>query len=437
MKKLTLVFCMFLLVCGGLFAQNVSLDQAVQTSAKTIESRLAQGSKVAVLVFTSSAQAFSDYILDEIATAVSASNKIQVIDRQHTDAIRKEFNIQFSGDVSDSEVKRVGQQLGAQYVVTGSLVDIGNAYRFRIAAINIESAVREGSSSLNININDPQVVFLLTGQREGQAGSTGTAAVNPNAAPRVSLGMPEIFSLDPNKPNEPQLAATITVNHPAPIKNWHIQIQLARQAPAAQLRQRKPFFEQTGTGTPPRSWQWNGRGTSGNMAQSVMDYQFVLTVTDIFDNTATAEGILSTDILVWREGNHYRIIVPLSSIVFPGGSADLSRVSEQDQRSNNRILRLIARALNRFEGYKVIIEGHSNPEYAPGTPTREREETTELIPLSKSRADAVLNWLVNNGGVARGRLSAVGIGGRRPIVAFHEDPEEKANNRRIEFILER
>jgi TolB-like protein len=150
----------------------ILLDQAVQTSAQAIETRLPKGAKTAVLTFTSASQAFSDYIIDEIATALSASRNIQVIDRQHTDAIRKEFNIQFSGDVSDAEVKRIGQQLGAQYVVTGSLVDIGNAYRFRVAAINIETAVREGSSSLNININDPQVVFLLTGQRAAQTGGT-------------------------------------------------------------------------------------------------------------------------------------------------------------------------------------------------------------------------------------------------------------------------
>jgi len=171
MKK-TLFFILALFTCIGLFAQNVTLDQAVESSAKIIESRLPQGAKVAVLVFTSSAQSFSDYILDEIATAISAGRKIQVIDRQHTDAIRRELNIQMQGDVSDNEVRRVGHQLGAQYVVTGSLVDIGNAYRFRVAAIDVETAVREGSSSLNININDPQVVFLLTGQRPNQKGNT-------------------------------------------------------------------------------------------------------------------------------------------------------------------------------------------------------------------------------------------------------------------------
>jgi TolB-like protein len=170
--KRTMVFGALLFICAGLFAQNVSLDQAIQTSTQAIETRLPKGAKTAVLTFTSAKQAFSDYVIDELATALSLSKNLQVIDRQHTDAIRKEFNVQFSGDVSDEEVKSIGKQLGAQYVVTGSLVDIGTAYRFRVAAINIESAVREGSPPLNININDPQVVFLLTGQRPTQTSNT-------------------------------------------------------------------------------------------------------------------------------------------------------------------------------------------------------------------------------------------------------------------------
>jgi len=169
MRKYKLFPIMLLFACTGIFAQ-ISLDQAVKNSAQAIEARLPRGEKVAVLTFTCTSQTFSDYIIDEIATALSASRNLQVIDRQHTDAIRKEFNIQFSGDVSDAEIKRVGQQLGAQFVVTGSMVDVGNAYRFRLAAINIETAVREGASSLNININDPQATFLMTGRRTTQTG---------------------------------------------------------------------------------------------------------------------------------------------------------------------------------------------------------------------------------------------------------------------------
>jgi TolB-like protein len=165
MKTYQIFFLMLLLVCTGLFAQNVSLEQAVQSSAQTIESRLPQGSKAAVLAFTADSQKFSDYIIDELAIAIGNNNKVMVIDRQYTDVIRKELNIQMSGDVSDDDVKRVGIQLGAQFVITGSLVDIGNAYRFRVIAINVETAVRVAANPVNISINDPQVVFLLTGQR--------------------------------------------------------------------------------------------------------------------------------------------------------------------------------------------------------------------------------------------------------------------------------
>jgi len=166
-----LSFLSLLLICGSLFAQNVSLDQALQTSSQTVVTQLPQGTKVAVLTFTASSQNFSNYVIDEIATLISAGNRLQVIERQYLDVIRRELNIQMSGDVSDDEVRRAGRQIGAQYVVTGSLVDTGTVYRFRLAAINVETAVREGASSLNININDPQVVFLLTGERIEQTDS--------------------------------------------------------------------------------------------------------------------------------------------------------------------------------------------------------------------------------------------------------------------------
>jgi len=145
--------------------QDITLDKAIHTSAEAIVSQLPQGSKIAVLAFTSSLQALSDHVLDELASTISAGKKTQVIERQHIDVIRKELNIQMSGDVSDAEVRRVGHQLGAQYVITGALSDLGNTYRFRVLAINVETAVREGASSLDINKNDTQIAFLLKGQK--------------------------------------------------------------------------------------------------------------------------------------------------------------------------------------------------------------------------------------------------------------------------------
>ncbi|GHV78280.1 hypothetical protein AGMMS49944_00710 [Spirochaetia bacterium] len=170
-------------------SRNSSLDKAVQASAKTIETKLPQGAKTAILSFAASSQEFSDYIIDELAISLAANNKISIIERQYTDDIRKELNIQRSGEVSDDDVKRVGIQLGAQYIITGSLVDIGDAYRFRVIAINVETAVREASASLSINITDPQVVFLLTGERQPVPNTAGVqTAQNGNSGKVYKIG---------------------------------------------------------------------------------------------------------------------------------------------------------------------------------------------------------------------------------------------------------
>ena len=142
MKNRSVFFLTMALVCGTLFAQNVSLDSAVLSAAGTIETRLTNGAKVAVLAFTAGSQGFSDYIIDELAIALAANNKLVVIDRQYTDVIRKEMNIQMQGDVSDDDVKKVGHQLGVQFVITGNIVDVGTAYRLRLVAINVETAQR-------------------------------------------------------------------------------------------------------------------------------------------------------------------------------------------------------------------------------------------------------------------------------------------------------
>jgi flagellar motor protein MotB len=294
-----------------------------------------------------------------------------------------------------------------------------------------------------------------------------TPPVNPNVAPELTVTIPELFSPDPDIPND-KLSITIAVKHPAPIKDWQIQVQPARRAnqagatggarqPAAERpqvaegqspqgegqtgerRRRAPFLEQKGEKDPPKTWLWDGKGTSGEMVQSATDYQFTLTVNDIFDNAGTFEGIISVDVLVRREGDNLRMIVP--SIVFPPNSANFALLSDEDMRPNRRVLRLISNALNKFADYQITVEGHANPTTPPGTPARATEENGTrtvigLVPLSNDRAKAVVDYLVANHEVNQTRLSTIGIGGERTVSDWDDD-EENWKNRRVEFILKK
>jgi flagellar motor protein MotB len=296
---------------------------------------------------------------------------------------------------------------------------------------------------------------------------------NPNAEPKVTVVIPELFSPDPDVENDVMTIA-ITVEHPVPIKDWQIQVQPNRrqggqagqqqgagqggqqgqgrqggqgggnaerqgrqggqggdaERPAG-ARRRGPFFEQNGTVTPPAEWKWNGKGTSGEMVQSATEYLFRLTVNDIFDNTTTQEGIINVDVLVRKEGDLYKIVVP--SIVFPPSSADFTRLAEDEMRGNRRVLGLIGRALNKYPGYKITVEGHSNPLTPPNTPERTAEEKSDQA-LSEQRARTVVTYLVDNASIERSRLSATGKSCTQPI-ADYDDDEENWKNRRVEFIL--
>jgi OOP family OmpA-OmpF porin len=54
--------------------------------------------------------------------------------------------------------------------------------------------------------------------------------------------------------------------------------------------------------------------------------------------------------------------------------------------------------------------------------------------LSQRRADAVMKYLVDKGGVPAAQLEAQGFGKTRPIVEGNTE-EARAKNRRVEFVI--
>ncbi|MDR2052536.1 MAG: CsgG/HfaB family protein, partial [Treponema sp.] len=145
--------------------QALSLDGVIVQAAKDMEARLSAGAKLAVLNFTSTAEAFSDYVIEELSGALVMNRKVTVIERKSLDLVRREMNLQLSGDVSDDSAQAIGKQLGAQAIVTGSLTNLGDTYRFRVKVINVETARIEAQFSYNLG-NNQQVAFLLSGNQQ-------------------------------------------------------------------------------------------------------------------------------------------------------------------------------------------------------------------------------------------------------------------------------
>jgi TolB-like protein len=165
MKNKLLLIYIFYLINISIFAQqSISLDNALQVSAQRLINELTQDTSVAIFNFNSSSEQFSDYVIEELMDLLINSRKFNVVERKQLDIIRQEMDIQMSGYISDETMLSLGHNIGAKYIISGSLIDLGNTYRFRIFAINVETTVREVSLSVYLSINDDKVAFLITGQ---------------------------------------------------------------------------------------------------------------------------------------------------------------------------------------------------------------------------------------------------------------------------------
>lgn len=128
-------------------------------------------------------------------------------------------------------------------------------------------------------------------------------------------------------------------------------------------------------------------------------------------NLKVAEGGVDLRRKLIAEGK-----ISTNGILFDSGSANLKPESMG-------IIRQIYQVLQQDANINLQIVGHTDSDGADDT----------NLKLSKSRADAVKNALVNVYGVDSGRLTTDGKGELEPI-AENTSPEGKAQNRRVEFI---
>jgi len=128
---------------------GLSLEKAIERSAAEITSKLPAGTRVAIAAFDSEHQNISNYIMDELAGALTGGN-LEVTDRRNLAVVYKELGFQMTGDVSDETAASIGKFLGAQDVIIGQLVKAGNHYRYRVSSINVETAVQETSTRLDV-----------------------------------------------------------------------------------------------------------------------------------------------------------------------------------------------------------------------------------------------------------------------------------------------
>lgn len=144
-------------------------------------------------------------------------------------------------------------------------------------------------------------------------------------------------------------------------------------------------------------------GAVGAGVGAYMDYQ----------EKQLRDSLANTSVQVDRVGDEIRLVMP-ESITFATGSAALNS-------SATSSLIAVGDVLAKYTDTTVDIVGH--------TDSTGSDAINE--PLSRNRAAAVGNFLVNRG-VAANRITASGMGSRQPI-ASNATVDGRAQNRRVEI----
>ena len=232
---------------------------------------------------------------------------------------------------------------------------------------------------------------------------------------------PDLFSPDGDGEND---LCTIVVK-PADsggVKSWSAQIL----DPAGSL-----FLALKSSDFSRNTYQWRGTSSSGELVQSASDYTLSVTAEDTVGNVSVTAHTIPIDILVLKEGDRLRISI--SSIYFKPYTADYLSVDPQIRERNLATIERLGVILNKFSGYRILLEGHAVRVYWNDPKKWLTEENEVLLPLSKERAEAIRDALIRQH-VSAERMSTDGAGGYHPVVP-HSDLQNRWKNRRVEFYL--
>jgi TolB-like protein len=121
-------------------ANATGIERAIYTVSDDLINDLPANSKIAVINISSNNRDISALVVDELEYNLVSARKFTIVDRRTLDIIRAEQNFQMSGEVSEESAISIGQMLGANIVITGSITGTGTNQRLSIKALDVKTA---------------------------------------------------------------------------------------------------------------------------------------------------------------------------------------------------------------------------------------------------------------------------------------------------------
>ncbi|MFW6210489.1 MAG: OmpA family protein, partial [bacterium] len=176
------------------------------------------------------------------------------------------------------------------------------------------------------------------------------------------------------------------------------------------------FFDMAGSGSPPLSYIWDGKGNDGSYVKTGEIYRYTLAATDTLGNSGQTP--LQSQVVLLKEIK----LTFASDALFKTGEANV-------KISAFKTLRTMKKVIEDFPDSKIKVMGYTDSIPAGGAKYKNN------IELSQARADAVKFFMINLLGIKASKITASGLGEINPIDT-NDTAAGRSKNRRVEISIQ-
>ncbi|GHV01754.1 hypothetical protein FACS189485_00690 [Spirochaetia bacterium] len=119
--------------------QGTGVVGSLQSAADKVMEKIPAAIKIAIVNVSSKDPDIAEFIANELEY-IMVEEGLTLIDRSQLDTIRKEQNLQMSGEVDDKQAVSIGKIAGAGVIITGAVTGTGELRRLRLRALDTQSA---------------------------------------------------------------------------------------------------------------------------------------------------------------------------------------------------------------------------------------------------------------------------------------------------------
>lgn len=183
MKRFLFLLVAAFCALAPVFAKDPALQDVLAEASDELCRTLDGNVKVIAIVdITSEYGTVSDYIADELTHAFAGRLKRTALAERNEHSlsiIKTELQYQNSGEVSDETIQSVGQALGADSLVLGSVKEVSGGYQITIRAVSVETKRVLVSWSGRIGKKDKEIQFQIKRSTQKQEKQKPKAPAEP------------------------------------------------------------------------------------------------------------------------------------------------------------------------------------------------------------------------------------------------------------------